>query len=84
MLVTAAAAAAACPPANFGRHRMSAPSAVLAAAASTITVAAIGIEWHTGLLPSTGAVAALAIGLIAGGAGAFAGRRWEPTPHRYH
>ena len=46
MLVRAAAAAVTCLPADFGWHRMSAPSAVLAAAASTIALAAIGIEWH--------------------------------------
>ena len=56
-LVSAAAAAAAGLPADLAWRRMSAPAAVLAAAASAITLMAIiGIESHAGLLSGAGAV----------------------------
>ena len=86
-LVSAAAAAVAGLPADLVWRRMSAPSAVLAATASAITlVAVVGIEAHAGLLSGAGAVAALIFGLIAGGASAdvFASRRWGPAPRQYH
>ena len=55
---------------------MSAPSAVLAATASAITlVAVVGIEAHAGLLFGAGAVAALIFGFIAGGV-----RAQTPSP----
>jgi hypothetical protein len=86
-IVSAAAAAVAGLPADLAWRRMSAPSAVLAATASAITLAAIaGLEAHAGLLSGAGAVVALIFGLIAGGvsADAFASRRWGPAPRQYH
>ncbi len=86
-LVSAAAAAVVGLPADLAWRRMSAPSAVLTAAASAITlVAIVGIEAHADLLSGAGAVVALIFGLIAGGASAdaFASRRWGPAPRQYH
>ena len=85
-LVSAAAAAVAGLPAGLAWRRLSAPSTILAAAASAIAlVAIVGIEAHAGLLSGAGAVAALIFGLIAGGASAdaFASRRWGPAPRQY-
>ena len=84
-LVSAAAAAAAGLPADLAWRRMSAPAAVLAAAASAIALLAIiGIESHAGLLSGAGTVITLIAGLIAGGASAdaFAARRWGPAPRQ--
>ena len=86
-LVSAAAAAVAGLPADLAWRRMSAPAAVLAAAASAIALLAIiGIESQAGLLSGAGAVVALIFGLIAGGASAdaLATRRWGPAPRQYH
>ena len=86
-IVSAAAAAVVGLPADLAWRRMSAPSAVLAAAASAIAlVAIIGIESHASLLSGAGAVVALIFGLIAGGASAdaLASRCWGPAPRQYH
>jgi sorbitol-specific phosphotransferase system component IIBC len=68
---------------TWRRARQLAPLAGLASAAAII--AAIYLAARISLLHGPGAVAALVIGLIAGGisADALASRRWGPAHHQY-